>query len=96
MTNTILAIRKEISLLQEKQKQTNLNKKNKKRNIKQKIQKKYNRIRGLVNEIHKKGAKYLCENFKTILIPKFETRPMLSKKKYQERNAAINEIVDEN
>ena len=32
------------------------------------------KIKGYVNEIHKKGAKYLCERYDRIMIPKFETK----------------------
>jgi len=36
------------------------------------------KIKGYVNEIHKKGAKYLCERYDRIMIPKFETQSMIS------------------
>lgn len=37
------------------------------------------RIQNLVRDCHHKVAKYLCENFTTILLPLFETRHMVSR-----------------
>jgi len=37
----------------------------------------YERMRNLCDELHHKIAKFLCENYDTILIPKFETQKML-------------------
>ena len=37
------------------------------------------RIRRLVDEMHKKLAKWLCENYQTILLPKFESSRMIYK-----------------
>ena len=37
------------------------------------------RITNLISEIHHKTAKFLCQNFKTILIPKFESSKMVGK-----------------
>ena len=78
---------------------TNENKTNKKRTklknrkqIKNKIRKLWKRIKGYVNEIHKKSAKFLCENYENILIPEFKTKPMLSKYKIEKGLEKINEI----
>jgi putative transposase len=37
------------------------------------------RIRNLVDEFHKKTTKWVCENYSTIFLPKFETQKMVSK-----------------
>jgi putative transposase len=37
------------------------------------------RIRNLVDEFHKKTTKWVCENYSTIFLPKFETQ-MVSKR----------------
>ena len=39
------------------------------------------KIRNLVDEMHKQLAKWLCENFRAILLPKFETSKMVRKGK---------------
>jgi putative transposase len=39
------------------------------------------KIRNMMDEIHKKLSKWLCSNFKCILIPKFEVSNMVRKKK---------------
>ena len=39
------------------------------------------RVKNLVNETHKKVAKDLCDNYDTILLPKFETSSMVKKPK---------------
>lgn len=40
----------------------------------------YKKINGIVNELHKKTALFLCKNYNIILLPKFETQKMLSDK----------------
>lgn len=42
------------------------------------IRKKYLKIENIVKELHNKTALFLCKNFERILIPKFETKKMLS------------------
>jgi putative transposase len=37
------------------------------------------KVTNLVDELHKKLAKWLCENYRVILLPKFETQKMSSK-----------------
>jgi len=39
------------------------------------------RIRNLVNDLHCKLAKYLCERYHTVLLPKFETQRMIRRGK---------------
>lgn len=48
-----------------------------KSNINKKIQKAFKRIHHLVDELHHQTAKYLCENYERLLIPKFETQKMI-------------------
>jgi len=55
----------------------------------------YRRIKGYVNEIHKKTANYLCKNYENILIPIFKTKPLISNKKAQNERARIGKITDE-
>jgi putative transposase len=37
------------------------------------------KIRNLIDDLHKKIAKWLCENYQVILLPKFESQQMVSK-----------------
>jgi putative transposase len=37
------------------------------------------KIRRIVDEVHRKLAKWLCENFRVVLVPKFETQQMVTK-----------------
>jgi len=37
------------------------------------------KLSNLVDEVHRKLAKWLCDNFRVILIPKFETQQMVSR-----------------
>jgi len=83
----ILNIQKNIKQYQSalsKNKNKNNTKIKNKKHLKRKIKKNYEKIKGYVNEIHKKSAKYLCENYENIIIPKFETKPMISNKKYKD------------
>lgn len=73
---------------------------NRKKIIK-KINKLYKQIKGIVNELHKKTALYLCKNYNTILIPEFQTKQMVSnkidtKKKVQENKIEIKERNKDN
>ena len=43
------------------------------------------RIRNLVDEVHKKLAKWLCEQYRVILLPKFESSQMVSTVKTKRR-----------
>ncbi len=53
--------------------------------LRKKIRRYNLRIKGYVNEIHKKGAKYLCETFENIFLPEFKTKPMISKNKIKQK-----------
>jgi transposase len=55
----------------------------------------YRNIRGMVNELHKKAAKYLCENYDTIIMPEFKTKPMISNKKEKAEKKRIRKIENE-
>lgn len=48
-----------------------------KNKIIKKIDLEYKKIKGIVNELHKKTALFLCRNYNIILLPKFETQNML-------------------
>ena len=65
-------------------------KKIKKGKIIKRINMLYRKIKGLVNELHKKAALFFCKNYNIILIPKFETQKMICDKK------AIKKKVFEN
>jgi putative transposase len=65
-----------------------------KNHLRKKIYKLSQKINGYVNEVHKKAAKYLCENYENILLPEFETKSMLSKKKRLEAYDRIRLIKD--
>ena len=38
------------------------------------------RIRNLVTELHRKAAKWLCERYRVILLPKFDTQQMVTRR----------------
>ena len=41
----------------------------------------YKRVRNLVDEVHKKLSKWLCENYRVVLLPKFDTQQMTRRAK---------------
>jgi putative transposase len=53
---------------------------NKKRNMIKAYHRIITRIKNLTSEIHWKTARFLCSNFETIILPKFETQSMITKK----------------
>ncbi len=81
-----------------------VNKKNKKnkpinrKNVKKRIQHLYDKIKGIVNELHKKTALFLCKNFNIILIPEFGTKQMISNggPSKQEIKSLIKQKITEN
>lgn len=87
-------IKKYQSIL-DKNKNKNEKKINNKKKLKTKIRKLYLKIKGYVNEIHKKSAKYLCENYLNILLPEFKTKPMISKYEIKNRTNKIKELTKE-
>jgi putative transposase len=84
-------IKKYQSTIDKKKNKNGKNLKNKKI-LKNKIRKLYLKINGYVNEIHKKSAKFLCENYSNILIPEFKTKPMISKNQIKKENERIKRI----
>jgi putative transposase len=67
-----------------------------KKKLKLKILKYYKKIKGYVNEIHKKSAKYLCENYEYIFLPTFETKNMISNNKIKLETERIKKINSKN
>lgn len=47
---------------------------------------------GYINEVHKKSSKYLCENYKHILLPTFETKSLISSHKIKQETDRIKNI----
>ena len=92
----ILKIEKNIRQLQ-RIKDHNINKNNKsikhKNQLQKRINRKYNKISNKVKELHNQTAIFLCKNYKTIMIPKFETQNMISDKK--ELKKKIKEKIKE-
>ncbi len=86
-------IKKYQSIIDKKKNRNGKNLKNKKM-IKKKIRRLFLKIKGYVNEVHKKSAKYLCENYNNILIPEFKTKPMISKNQIRIENEKIKKIQD--
>ena len=77
-------------------KKTKKGKRINKKKIIEKINKLYKKIKGIVNELHKKTALFLCKNYNIILIPEFGTKNMVKNKvemktKITERKKEINE-----
>ena len=70
----------------------------KKKKLIVKINKLYRRIKGIVNELHKKAALFFCQNYDIILIPKFETQQMVCDNPKQKATLTenINKIKNEN
>jgi len=87
MREPILRYRDKISQLQrmiaKKKNRRGKRLKHKKKNIpklERKIRDMYRHIQDLVQELHNQAALYLCKNYHTIIIPKFETQQMVSNK----------------
>ena len=94
----ILGWQKEIKKYQsilDKNNNKNGKKINNKKKLKKKIRRLYLKIKGYVNEVHKKSAKYLCENYSNILLPEFKTKPMISKYEIKNRTNKIKELTKE-
>ena len=86
-------IRKYQSIL-DKNENKDGNKIRNKKKLKKRIHLLYLKIKGYVNEIHKKTAHFLCNNFENILLPEFKTKPMISNKKIEEESKKIKEIAN--
>ena len=77
----------------------NKNKQNKrikhKKQLKNKINRIYQKIHNIVDEVHHKTAKFLCENYKKILIPIFKTKNMVKNINFKEIKKQQKEKIDE-
>jgi len=51
------------------------------------------KIKNLVKDVHCKLIKYLCLNYEVVLLPKFETNGMVSKKKRKIRSKTARAII---
>jgi putative transposase len=51
------------------------------------------KIRNLVDDLHKKLAKFLCENYQRIIIPKFETQGMIQRGQRRLNSATARKMV---
>jgi len=51
------------------------------------------KIRNLVDELHKKTAKFLVENFDVILLPTFETSQMARKAKRRIKSKSVRQML---
>lgn len=61
--------------------------------IKKAIGRIYDRIRNLVDDVHKKAAKWLCENHETILIPEFSSSGMTKKGERRIHTKAVRSML---
>jgi transposase len=95
MRKPILNIRSQISKYQRALRNKVNRRKTKLRNVKKltrKIQRKYNKIKNIVNELHHQSANYLCKNFERILLPNFGTKKMVCNK--EERKTKIQNNIE--
>ena len=49
------------------------------RRMKRALLRMYARVRNLIDELHRKAAKWLCETYRVILLPKFDTQQMVTR-----------------
>jgi transposase len=89
-----IKIKKLQSILNKNKNKNNKSIKNKK-TLKKKILKLYSKIKGYVNEIHKKSALYLCKNYENIILPTFEIKNMISNNKIKKETKRIKELNKE-
>ena len=82
------------SILKKNKNKNNKSIKNKKM-LNKKILKLYKKIKGYVNEVHKKAALYLCRNYENIILPSFETRGLISNKKIKIETERIKKLNKE-
>ena len=57
-----------------------------KRHLREKINFYYTKMGNVIDNMHKQAALFLCKNFKTILLPKFDTKKMIKKATKEEEN----------
>ena len=65
----------------------------KKNYIKPKIQKLRTKIKNLISDFHWKTAKFLCQTFDVILLPKFEVKGMIKKNGRKINKTTVKEMV---
>jgi transposase len=82
------------SILKKNKNKNNKSIKNKKM-LNKKILKLYKKIKGYVNEVHKKAALYLCRNYENIILPSFKTRGLISNKKIKIETERIKKLNKE-
>lgn len=51
------------------------------------------KIKDLIREVHFKCAKFLCDNFQVIFLPKFETKKMVSKSSRKLRTKSVRALL---
>ena len=51
------------------------------------------KIKNIVNDLHWKSAHFLCANFETIIIPKFETKNMTQKVNRNIKSKAVRNML---
>jgi putative transposase len=61
--------------------------------LKRKVLKIFKRIKNLVDTLHKKLAKWLCENYCYILIPDFKSSGMVSRKERKIKNKTVRNLL---
>jgi putative transposase len=62
-------------------------------NLKKKVLKIFEKIRNLVDTLHKNLAKWLCENYQLILLPEFKTSGMVRRKERKINNKIVRNIL---
>lgn len=100
MRKPILKIQESINRLQsaiKKRKNTKGKKLKNKKKLQNKMNRKYQKISHLVDEVHHQAANYLCQNYDNILMPKFETKKMIKNegknRKEKKRQNKLNKRV---
>jgi len=61
--------------------------------LKRKVLKIFERIRNLVDTLHKNLSKWLCENYNHILIPDFKSSGMVRRKERKIRNKTVRNLL---
>lgn len=64
-----------------------------KRKIKKKMYRAHKRIKNLINEMHCKMAKWLCENYKVVLIPEFGVQNMIKRKDRKINSKTVRKMI---
>lgn len=67
--------------------------KRKKRNLRKAAMRLREKIHNLITELHYKTANFLCKNFSTIILPKFETKDMANKMTRKIRSKSVRAML---